>query len=158
MVRVVAGPIEHKNIISTPIFKEKMVLITSNKIDNLGKKYEGLEEKNLLVFRVGCSYRKHLEKFLDSQHFVPSKIMEFGSLDAIIGCVGAGMGVSILPLSVVETKKEVRKHHLPVEFQQIDTHFIYRSSSSVNPCCSLFLETSRQENLKLITDLSRKSK
>ncbi|WP_396020093.1 hypothetical protein [Bacillus sp. ISL-78] len=32
---------------------------------------------------------------------IPNKIMEFGTIDGIIGCVAAGLGISMLPQSVI---------------------------------------------------------
>lgn len=135
----VAGPIEHKNLVSVPMLKEKMVIITSRKHRALGLSFEKLQEENILVFRVGCSYRKHLEKFLDDHHFIPAKILEFGSLDAIIGCVSAGMGVSMLPYSVVRLKEGILIHDIPPSFQEVETHFIYKASNH-NNVTPLFIE------------------
>lgn len=139
----VAGSVKHKNIKSIPILKEKMVLITSRDNEALGPSFEPLQGGNLIVFRASCSYRKHLEKFLDFHHFVPSKILEFGSLDVIIGCVSAGMGVSLLPYSVVKSKEDVMIHELPSSFQYVDTHFIYHASNR-NYVISRFIELGKR--------------
>src|SRR5260370_40867330 len=54
-----------------------------------------------IVFRRGCSYRGRLDTAL-AKHGIPvSTPLEFGSLDAIIGCAAAGVGVTMLPKGVV---------------------------------------------------------
>ncbi|MGK9221167.1 hypothetical protein KXR78_11850 [Microbacterium barkeri] len=43
-------------------------------------------------------------------------VLEFGSLEGILGCVAAGMGITLLPAAVVNSsalKHQVRTHALP---------------------------------------------
>ena len=53
--------------------------------------------------------------------------MEFGTLDGIIGCVAAGLGVTMIPRSVIERsarRREVRVHSLPRPVRTVETHFV----------------------------------
>jgi len=53
--------------------------------------------------------------------------MEFGTIDGIIGCVAAGLGISLLPRSVVERsarKKEVSIHELARPHRYVGTQFV----------------------------------
>jgi DNA-binding transcriptional LysR family regulator len=59
----------------------------------------------------------------------PARIAEFGTYEAIIGCVAAGMGVAMMPREVLklrELAKSVRIHTLPPDVAQVQTMLIWR--------------------------------
>ena len=88
----------------------------------------------LLVLRVGCSYRQRLETVLAARGIVDARAQEFGSLDAIVGCVAAGLGITLLPRSVVAAPArtgEVALHALPPDEAMVDTLFIRRRDGFV---------------------------
>ena len=55
-----------------------------------------------LVFRTGCTYRQRLEQVFSDFGWPSAARFELGTLDGMIGCVAAGMGVTLLPRAVVE--------------------------------------------------------
>ncbi|WP_425472179.1 LysR substrate-binding domain-containing protein [Streptomyces cyaneus] len=61
-----------------------------------------MRDPKILVFRTGCSYRRRLESILQARGAIGVRCMEFGTLDGILGCVGADMGLTLLPAAVVE--------------------------------------------------------
>ncbi|WP_042162466.1 LysR family transcriptional regulator [Paenibacillus gorillae] len=97
----VAGPIEHEELEATTIGYEELVLVAGGQHAAI-ERMEELQHQTLLVFRMGCSYRQRYEDWLNSKGLRPSKIMEFGTVDGILGCIHAGLGISLLPRSVVE--------------------------------------------------------
>jgi len=128
----ISGPIQHSLLQCKTVFVEEMVLIYPGHTKNVS-----IESTNILVFRVGCSYRFQLEKYLRHQKIKSYRIMELGSLEAILGCVAAGLGITLLPRSVFE--RYVRYYELqfvalPKEFSFIETQFI---SHLDNPSLSL---------------------
>lgn len=137
----VAAPIEHPEIIQETCVEEELVLVSNS------KKFPILELKNLkqctlLVFRHGCTYRHQLEKWLSDEGIYIEKIMEFGTLDAIMGCVKAGLGVSLLPKSVIEHAEpdELITHHkVPDKYGKVKTIFIRRQGSLITPALCRFL-------------------
>ena len=48
----------------------------------------------MITFRHGCSYRAILEHWLHEEGVRPQNRMELGTLDGIIGCVAAGLGIT----------------------------------------------------------------
>jgi DNA-binding transcriptional LysR family regulator len=50
----------------------------------------------ILVFRTGCSYRRRLETWMESGAIVPRRTLEFGTFGGIVGCIAAGMGISLM--------------------------------------------------------------
>ncbi|HZG73399.1 MAG TPA: LysR substrate-binding domain-containing protein, partial [Chondromyces sp.] len=129
----VAGPIGHPELIQKEIIEEELVLITDT-IQPPLTSIKDIQTRTLLVFRPGCSYRAKLEQWLHQEGVIPSKIMEFGTLDAIIGCVSAGLGISMLPLSVVAKHIQegtLRQHSVPNKYGKVKTIFIYRKDRYV---------------------------
>ena len=128
----ISGPIQHSLLQSKTVFLEEMVLIYRGSTKDIS-----IENTNILVFRAGCSYRFQLEKYLRHQKIKSYRIMELGSLEAILGCVAAGLGITLLPRSVYE--RYIRYYQLqcvavPKEFSFIETQFI---SHIDNPSISL---------------------
>ena len=50
----------------------------------------------------GCTYRQRLEQVFTEFGWPSAARFEFGTLDGMIGCVAADMGVTLLPRAVVE--------------------------------------------------------
>ncbi|MGX1675899.1 LysR substrate-binding domain-containing protein [Streptomyces sp. NPDC055400] len=96
---LVSDPVRRPDLMQTPVFEERLVLVTTPRVADLDAV---LQDPRILVFRTGCSYRRRLESILHARGAVGVRCTEFGTLDGILGCVGAGMGVSLLPAAVVE--------------------------------------------------------
>jgi DNA-binding transcriptional LysR family regulator len=100
--------------------------------------------QKLFVFRVGCSYRLRLERFLSTRGITLINQLEFGTLDGIIGCVSAGLGITMLPLSVVAPyvrRKEVAVHRISPEDARSETVFITRRDTLRSLALEEFLRT-----------------
>lgn len=126
----VAGPVQHPELSSVPVRTEQLMLITDRSCSEAITPEELLGQ-TLLVFPQGCSYRRVLERWLESEALFPQRIIEFNSLGAIIASVSAGLGVSLFPESVVETYAErgaLRCHAIPAQYARVPTVFVYRRS------------------------------
>lgn len=97
----VSGPVRHDRIVGVPVFVEELVLALP-----AGQVAEA-DIRAMLVFRAGCAYRARTEAWLRARGEWPLQVMEFGTLDALLGCIAAGMGVSLLPRAVVERPQHV---------------------------------------------------
>ncbi|WP_048600964.1 LysR family transcriptional regulator [Rubeoparvulum massiliense] len=137
----VAGPIAHDELRQEAIFAEELALV--------GKRTLFPDEKdpsfyrwNILVFKQGCSYRKRLEDWLDHEKMIPHKVMEFGSLEAMMGCLNAGLGFSLLPKSVLEPMNLDDLHYtsIPEEYRHVTTYFIKRKETKITAALEKFLE------------------
>lgn len=147
----VAGPVHHPDITQEVIFNEKLYLVTAPSSVPL-KTINEIKNRTILVFRQGCSYRARLQQWLYSEGILPIKIIEFGSLEAITGGVMAGMGVSLLPLSIVNKYNESGQltiHQIPEDYSIVDTVFIRRRD--------VFMSRALQSFLKSILSLSHES-
>jgi DNA-binding transcriptional LysR family regulator len=111
----VAGPIEHDDLHATPSFVEELVLVNAPQHRSLETALKEGRIQKIFVFRVGCSYRQRLERFLGARGITLINQLEFGTLEGIIGCVSAGLGITMLPFSVVEPylrRKEIAVHRV----------------------------------------------
>ncbi len=144
----VAGPIEHPALIQRSIIEEQLVLITDIIHPPL-KVMKDIQNRTLLVFRSGCSYRAKLEQWLHQEGIIPNKVMEFGTLEAIIGCVSAGLGISLLPLSVVKKYLEhnITYHSIPNPFAKVQTVFIHRKDEFMPTALTKFIELLKESSV-----------
>jgi DNA-binding transcriptional LysR family regulator len=123
----VAGAEEHPDLDAVASFTEELVIVTPAAYQTLREYLKKSPLPKLLVFSVGCHYRQRLERYLSAEGFGVLNQMEFGTLDGIIGCVAAGLGVTMIPKSVIERsarRREVRVHSLPRPFRHVETHFV----------------------------------
>jgi DNA-binding transcriptional LysR family regulator len=124
----VAGPIEHAELASTVAFREELVLVTARHIKTLSELRAMTPESGptALVFRTGCTYRQRLEQVLAEFGWPSATRFELGTLDGMVGCVAAGMGITLLPRAVVERNENIRIHALAPELARVETLFIAR--------------------------------
>jgi DNA-binding transcriptional LysR family regulator len=140
----VAGPVEHDDLETTLSFVEELVLVSAPEYRSLETALKEGSIHKLFVFRVGCSYRQRLERFLGERGITLINQLEFGTLDGIIGCVGAGLGITMLPLSVVEAyvrRKEVAVHRISAEDARSETVFITRRNTLRSLALEEFVRT-----------------
>jgi DNA-binding transcriptional LysR family regulator len=130
----VAGPIEHAELSAIAAFREELVLVAARRWANLASLRAGTPESGptALVFRTGCTYRQRLEQGLSEFGWPSAARFELGTLDGMIGCVAADMGVTLLPRAVVErdhVSHNISVHTLSAAQSGVDTLFIQRRSA-----------------------------
>jgi DNA-binding transcriptional LysR family regulator len=127
----VAGPIEHAELASTIAFREELVLVTARRWKSLAELRAGTPQSGptALVFRTGCTYRQRLEQILTEFGWPSATRFELGTLDGMIGCVAADMGVTLLPRAVVARNETVGIHTLGTAQSRVDTLFIQRRTA-----------------------------
>lgn len=136
---LVAGEVDEHQWIVEKAYEEELVMVAALDIESV----EQLSKVSILVFRSGCSYRAQLERWLAKRGQAPYQIIEFGSIEGILGCVAAGMGISFLPRSVVEKKHIADNcsiHSLEAEFGQMTTWFVRRRNEVPSKALQAFRE------------------
>jgi DNA-binding transcriptional LysR family regulator len=144
----VAGPVSHPELQTETVFHEELVLVTSRAVRSLDA-VRAIAHLKTVVFRVGCSYRQRLDALLASMGLLVPEPLEFGSIDAIIACVSAGVGITLLPRGVVADawqEGRVAVHELPTAFSQVETVFVRRIDSHFSSALATFLDSVHQEN------------
>ncbi|QQK77243.1 LysR family transcriptional regulator [Salicibibacter cibarius] len=136
----VTGFEEHPKITQHKVFHEELTLISNNEEMSLDE----FAHKPLLVFKQGCSYRAKLTAWIQAEGIHPANIIEFGTLETILGCVVSGLGVTLLPKSTVHHLEEeglVRCMNLPEQYSHVTTVFIRRSDAYLTNSMRKFIET-----------------
>jgi DNA-binding transcriptional LysR family regulator len=137
----VCGPVNHPDLVEEVLFREELVLATAPHVKSLTHALARRDLK-IVVLRFGCSYRQRLEEILARRGIVSVRRLEFGTIDGIIGCVSAGVGITLLPRSVVEVAERsglVALHALPREDAEVDTVFIRPREGFVSSALHAFL-------------------
>ena len=141
----VAGPVHHPELNEELLFLEDLVLISPLSVrnfDDLAK----VENLKIIVFRQGCSYRQRLGSILDGLG-IRYMVMEFASLDAIMTCVSAGVGITLLPKALVDRPwidQSITVHELPVDQAQVETVFVRRHDRNLTSALNAFLRMTHQ--------------
>ena len=123
----VSGIEDHPSLDVVTSYVEELVIITPAAFRTVAAYLKQSTLPKRLVFRVGCHYRQRLEQYLGAEGVGMLSPMDFGTIDGIIGCVSAGLGMSMLPRSVVERsvrRKEVSIHQLAKPHRYVETQFV----------------------------------
>lgn len=97
------------------IYEEELVIIAAADHPPI-KSPRDAKRQTVLAFESGCSYRQRLEEWFAHHGEMPARIVEITSYHAMLGCVVAGMGISLMPRSVLATfpdAKLLSVHSLP---------------------------------------------
>ena len=123
----VAEPFATKNLEMQHVFTEELVLITPRSHSRVTTAKE-LEQRVVLAFPTGCSYRRRLESWLGRSSVVAERVMEYGSYHAITACVAAGGGIAVVPrsvLRVVGAENQLAVHTLPQQVSKARTMLVW---------------------------------
>lgn len=146
----VGGFQQNSALAQEEVCQEELVLVSSREFGSLAALIEAMPQQTVLAFRTGCFYRSTLENWFYQVGIVPNQVMELGTLDGILSCVAAGMGVTLLPRAVAEShesRHRIRAHTLPPEFGNVKTVFIRRHDAFVTPALSAFVSLARDQTL-----------
>jgi DNA-binding transcriptional LysR family regulator len=147
---LVSGPVVHPELESQPVVVEEVVLISAADwatIDNAADlARRGPVE--LFTFREGCSYRQRLFDWLRRDGIPIARSSEFGTFEAILGCVAAGMGVSLVPRTVIGAhlneadpgRATLRVHPVPPDLAFSTTVMIWHRARSHQPARQAFAD------------------
>ncbi|TAM52491.1 MAG: LysR family transcriptional regulator [Paraburkholderia sp.] len=141
----VAGPVNHADLHSETVFREELVLVTPRTITSV-KQLASVPDLKTIVFRLGCSYRQRLDALLAEAGIVATTSLEFSSTDAILACVAAGVGITLLPKGIVSGIAQadaIAVHRLPPRKANVETLFIRRHDSYVSSAMIAFIEAAR---------------
>lgn len=139
----VAGRVEVSGYYQRPAFCEELVLVVPSPLAGMPSA-EDLLTSTFLAFRQGCSYRQRIELLLASRGVNAGRIFELGSLDAMLGCVAAGMGYALLPEAIVQAHQQrfnVGFVRLPDAIAKVDTYFAAAEPASWTPALAGFNTT-----------------
>ncbi|HXZ02796.1 MAG TPA: LysR substrate-binding domain-containing protein [Stellaceae bacterium] len=141
----ICGPVRHPELDEETMFREELVLVTQRSPLGLEALLAARDLK-IVVLRAGCSYRQRLEEILARRGVVGLRRLEFGTIDGLLGCAAAGIGMTLLPRAIVAgawREGRVNVHALPEEEATVDTLFIRRRDGFVSSALAAFLAHAR---------------
>jgi DNA-binding transcriptional LysR family regulator len=143
----VCGPVSQPQLREEVVFREELSLLAAPGVSSLAEAFGGgAGEVQLVVLRTGCSYRQRLETLLAQRGITVRRHLEFGTLEAIFGCVAAGLGITLLPralLGPVWAGDRVSVHALPPADAHVETLFIHRRDGFVSSALRAFLAAAK---------------
>ncbi len=137
----VTAPVSHPELAAATVYHETLVLVTARSIRTF-EQLSKIQNLRMIVCRAGCSYRRALEALLAKRGVVGLRSLEFGSLEAIVDCVAAGVGVTLLPADMISPASDaerVRTHKLSSSESSVETIFIWRNDSYASNALTEFL-------------------
>jgi DNA-binding transcriptional LysR family regulator len=124
----VAEPFAAAGLELRHVFTEELVLITPKDHPPV-RSPEDVEQRTILAFSTGCSYRRRLETWLGRSNVLAERVMEYGSYHAIVACAAAGGGIAVVPKSVLRAsgmEGQVAQHPLPAKVARARTMLVWR--------------------------------
>jgi DNA-binding transcriptional LysR family regulator len=138
----VCGPVSHPDLEEMPAFREELVLLTAATVRTVDELYLAPAIR-IVVLRAGCSYRQRLEEILTRRGAKALRVLEFGTIEALIGCAAAGLGITLLPKGMAEAAARghrIAVHALPEADAFADTVFIRRRDAFTSSALRAFLQ------------------
>ena len=142
--------IQSKDLAVENLGTEHLVLVASpnhplTKIDKV--KTDVLADHTLLLSRVDCSYRRIFEQILQESRCNPKMVLEFNSVAAIIECVAAGLGVTLIP--EIAVRRELESNNLvtlkwPESNLEVAQLMIWHKDKWLSPIMKGFMDTTRE--------------
>jgi DNA-binding transcriptional LysR family regulator len=135
----VSGKVDHPDMEQMLVFEEELVLISENTVGKLKE----ILKKPMLLLSIGCSMRNRLEAWMEEEGIETNNIMEFGTLEAILGGTSAGLGVSMLPKSAVKRMADqglIRFYVIPEAYRNYQVYFVFRKDFFQTRAFERFLE------------------
>jgi LysR family transcriptional regulator, cell division regulator len=142
----VCGPVLHPELEQQPMFREELAVFASAGAASL-EKLISAGNTRIAVLRAGCSYRQRLEALLARRGVPTPRLMEFGTLETILACVAAGLGITLLPRSLLSTSRFSERLSvlaLPPSEASVETVFVGRREAPASSALAAFLALAKQ--------------
>jgi len=149
----VCGPVAHAELLAEVMFREELIMLAAPDVTSPDEIWKSREVR-IVVLRAGCSYRQMLEALLARRGVTVCRQLEFGTLEAIFGCVAAGLGITLLPRALIGpvwAAGRVSLHPLPPADAVVDTVFIRRRDGFSSSALKAFVACAagRQKTAKV---------
>jgi DNA-binding transcriptional LysR family regulator len=128
---LVAEPVADPRLATLTAFEEELIIVAMAGHPPMTSAKDAAK-KTMLAFHQGCPHRKRLESWFAGSGVVPDRVVELGSYHAILGCAIAGMGVALMPRSVLNTYTERARlsvHELSARLRKSRTLLVWRKDT-----------------------------
>jgi DNA-binding transcriptional LysR family regulator len=144
-----AEPIADAPFEKAPAYDEHLVIVAAADHPPIGRGKSF--PKAMIAFEHGCPHRKRLEDWFASNGAMPERTIELSSYHAMLGCIVAGMGISLMPRSILATfpeRKRLSLHALPRGHDRAQTSLFWRKgarSPKIDALIDILKTTSRRD-------------
>ncbi|TIH10034.1 LysR substrate-binding domain-containing protein [Pseudomonas leptonychotis] len=147
---LIGGPFEHPLLDAEVIWREELMLVlpASSSAETL---LQG--PVTLLGFPNGCHYRERLERWSERHALQVATRQSYGSIDAILGGIAAGMGVGLLPRSLLQLHPRgrlVSTRAIETDLATAPTLLVRRGDAPAHPALEHLLELLRVQPLQSV--------
>ncbi|CAM3345695.1 LysR family transcriptional regulator [Paracidovorax anthurii] len=128
---LIADPMTDKRLNAMAIYEEELVLVAEARHPPIASPKD-VPSKTILAFHPGCPHRQRLEDWFGRSRLKPKRVVEVGSYHLILGCAAVGMGVALMPRSVLSTyveRSRLSVHPLPPKFNRAMTRLVWRKDA-----------------------------
>ena len=142
----VADPIKDPRLNLTRAYNETLILISHHQHPLIKTINDLAPHPTVLGFSNRCAYRTRLTQWL-SMGSVTANVVEISSYHSLLACVAAGMGVGIIPESLLKDypfQQRLKTHRLPTKIKRSTTYMVWRKDS-VKVSMTTFAELIRNE-------------
>jgi DNA-binding transcriptional LysR family regulator len=126
-----AEPLADAPFEKVPAYEEDLVIVASAGHPPIGPRDD--TPRTIIAFEQGCPHRKRLEEWFARRGVMPERTIEMSSYHAMLGCIVVGMGISLLPRSVLTTFPESKRlsiHALPSGHDRAQTVLFWRKGAN----------------------------
>jgi len=128
---LIAEPVSDARLTRRTAFVEELVIVAQAGHPPI-RSPKDLSKRVLLAFHPGCPHRQRLEQWFARARVMPERTVEVSSYSAILGCAAAGMGVAIMPRSVLDAyaqRSRLSVHALAVRHRSVKTLLVWRKDA-----------------------------
>lgn len=139
----VAGPILNTELEETLLSEEELVIIAAPSYPWPECLHHADKRLTVLAFRNGCSYREKMDALLRAEGVRNARMMEFGTLDGILGGVAAGIGIAMVPRAIVIGSRQADNlviHPIGSALAKAPTMFIRRRDAFMTSAMARFID------------------
>lgn len=133
----ISGEFSSSKIKEVFTFKEDLALVASKEIDDINK----LTCPVIVASDINCPYRRLLQKWLIGKNS-KAAVLEFDSLESIIRSIGEGLGISLLPKSILPKDNKFFIYHLEDDFRELEVKFVVNNDLKINSLVKSFIDIS----------------
>ena len=141
----ITDTIDQTKITQERLIIEELVLISNQEHLQIHT-LKDLKNNTILVFKSGCTYRRKLESWVQEEGVVVRKV-EFGTIEGMVGCVKAGLGVALVSKRIAQqlnADNKLQFHSVPEAYGFFTTVFIRRHDIPLTNALQKFIDITKE--------------
>ncbi|CAE6866106.1 HTH-type transcriptional regulator GltR [Paraburkholderia nemoris] len=150
-IALVPAPVISDDLDQDDAFEEELVLVSDHGHSNITS-VEDVIGSTYLALSAGCAYRARYERWLGETGFRAGNVVELSTSELIIACAGAGMGISLMPKSLVERWElagVVRSHAIASDVARAKTLFVWPTGIAQHTARDAFVQFIRDQGVRM---------